>query len=407
MIDVITKVKSKDKEIVLFGKVCEENKSVQLNTLIDNLEVDEFCKGIIYQPPCDILVLDTTAQSYVLYNCKFFKNTLSISQAGVTSLFGKFDRLVKEIEINKQYDTALFTFEGIEKIFPLEKFETEFEGESGILKFIKEKSIKYGCELLESLSCEVVSDIKGAVKSIKLYEPQIKQKKVIKLTFKDKKSKDEIIEKILQVKKYFEFLVRQELKISDIVFKNENPLDHYNGYLLCDDILEPKTKIKPLIDNPYRDSFDNLFVGLKGWMNNFEFYSEVIKIWQKTIYNLNISNDDKFIWYCQAFELLCTLNTEIYEKAKTLKATNQEHPNVKNFLQATRDLFDICKGLDDKHFQNVKNVRDKITHNNPKKIITQTQRENALQLIEFAFFDTMEQIMNIKGIPLGFMLKGE
>lgn len=176
--------------------------------------------------------------------------------------------------------------------------------------------------------------------------------------------------------------------------------------LIFDTILQPKTFIKDIKNNPYPESTDALFSGLDGWLRNYDKYFDVIKIWQKSIYNINVAEEDLFIWRCQAFELLCTINTEIYDKAFSLKEEKQAYPNLKNFLMAVNDMYVILKDLDAKFFVDVKNVRDKLTHNNPKKTVSDLQKENSYRLINLFLIKTMGEVLNIKGVsPEGFFLR--
>lgn len=407
MIDVITNATYKEQNITLFGKINEDEQEIELNCLMQDIMVKDFCDSIIYSPPSNLALLDTKAHAYVIYGCKFTRSTLSISNAGVMTLKGYFLRLVKENEINKKYDTVIWSFNGLEQFFPLESFNTEFEKEGQNFKFIKPKTVKNEFELANGIIGEIISNYTGLLKSTKLYNLSVEQRKVIKLSFKDKINKEDIDKVILKVKKYFEFITKQELQISSIIYKNENPIDQFDGTLISDSMLQSQTIVKKIKEKPFRETNEILFSGMKVWTEQYDYYQEVIKIWQKTIYNSNVSKMDKFIWFCQAFELLCTLNCEIYEKSKQFKTTNQPYPNLKNFLSATNELYNIWNGISIEHFKVVKDVRDKLTHNNPNKTVTDNQKENAYQIIELFFIKTMETLLGINGIPLSAMLRAD
>ena len=73
---------------------------------------------------------------------------------------------------------------------------------------------------------------------------------------------------------------------------------------------------------------------------------------------------------------------------------------------AVNNMYVILKDLDVKFFADVKNVRDKLTHNNPKKTVSDLQKENSYRLINLFLIKTMGEVLNIKGVsPEGFFLR--
>lgn len=228
---------------------------------------------------------------------------------------------------------------------------------------------------------------------------------MIRLKCTTQKSIDELLELVDKTKKYFEFVLKQEILLTDIHFC-DCETRYRSSKLIYDPILRAKTFVEEIKDRPYPESIDVLVSGLDGWLNNYDKYYDVIKLWQKSIYNINVSHEDLFIWRCQAFELLCTINKEIYDSAYSLRNPKQPYPNLNNFLTATNNLYDFFKGLDVKYFVYVKDVRDKLTHNNPEKTITAAQKENSFSLIEFFLIKTLCKTMSINGVQSpGFFLK--
>ena len=150
---------------------------------------------------------------------------------------------------------------------------------------------------------------------------------------------------------------------------------------------------------------DVFFKGLNGWLREYEKCSEVINLWQKTIYNNNVLLEDLFLWKCQAFELLCSLYSGIYEKAKSFTGKNQANPNLKNYMSAVSSIYKLCETLDKKHYKDVKDVRDKLTHNNPMKTISEDQKKNAFSLIDYFLTKTIGVICEIDCISTNLMLK--
>lgn len=407
MIDIVTNLPYQNQTITLWGKISEIENSIELNCLLENTTIEKFCENIIYSQPSSFLVIDTKAKSYVVYDCKFNKSTISFSNSSIITLIGQFSRLTRENEINKKYNCAIWTFQYIEKFFPLESFNTKFKTNGNGFKFEMNQNIIHKFELIGGIKGEIRSDYSGIVQSTSLYNLSVVQQKVIQLSFPEKVSQARIDEVIIKIKKYFEFIAKQELQIKNIVYIDKNSQNVYSGYLISAPILKTKTMIQKIKDNPYRKDINSLFIGLKKWVELYDYYIPVIEIWQKTIYNLNVSQMDTCMWFCQAFELLCQLNDSIYKESMKLKAISQQFPNLKNYLDATNNLYHIWDGVSSKHFKDVKDVRDKITHNNPGKIVTETQKENARQLIELFFIKTVECILDINGIPLSAMLKPE
>ena len=403
MIDVLATINIGDALLTLFGKIDECKHRIELNYQIIS-EASMKLSEIIYSPKLDLTVIDTRANQYSVYGCKFTNAKTSFSNAGITLLQGVFDRLVKEETLGKQYISVQFRFKGIEKIFPLERFNTIFETSENQLCFIKESQQIYQYSMCNGMECLIKSNFSGVTQSDNLFDLEVKQYKIVSLTFKEKKCIDELIEIVRVVKRYFEFILKQEISLTNVEFTNEGMGDFRKGQLLFDPLLQPHTFIKELPNNPYRGSADDLLNGLNGWLNNVNQYSSVIDIWQKTVYNTNVSAEDLFIWQCQAFELLCTLNEEIFNKANSLKGKKQQNPNLRNFLNAVNTLYSISKTLDQQLFGDVKEVRDKLTHNNPTKQVTERQRKNSYIIIEYFLIKTVSKIMGIKGIPVTLFL---
>lgn len=120
-------------------------------------------------------------------------------------------------------------------------------------------------------------------------------------------------------------------------------------------------------------------------------------IWKKVIYNYSVSDEDVFLWRCQAFEMLCELNNDIYEEAIKIKDKRQQEPNLNNYLNALNQVhpFINCSNQD---FIDVKEVRNLYTHNNPKKRVTERQWYNSIHIIHLAL---------IEGIKFSFEMENK
>ncbi len=404
MLDVFTVITIEKEELNLFGKINEANGDIELHLPMTSTKAIEFGRDIIYQPKINFPVLDMTALQYSVYGCKFHRIQHSFNNAGINTIMGKFDRLVCEEELNKKYDIISFSFEGIEKLFPLESFDTEFGGTDKEIIFSKGKHEIISKNLIDNIACTIESSFTGVYKSKKLYNLDVKQTKVIRLEFESTKTIDELLEVLYKIKKYFEFILKQEIKLTNINISNGNST-HRQGELVYDTILIPQTFIKE-IDKSFKPvDADVFFKGLNGWLREYEKCSEVIRLWQKTIYNSNVSPEDLFLWKCQAFELLCSLYSNIHKKANLLKEKKQANPNLKNYMSAVSSIYKLCETLDKKYYKDVKDVRDKLTHNNPMKTISEDQKKNAFSLIDYFLTKTIGVICEIDCISTNLLLK--
>lgn len=404
MLDVFTVITIEKEEFNLFGKINEANGDIELHLPMTSTKAIEFARDIIYHPKINFSVLDMTALQYSVYGCKFYRTQLSYNNAGINTIIGKFDRLVCEEELDKKYDTISFSFEDIEKLFPLESFDTEFGGTDKEIIFSKRKHEIISKNLIDNIACTIESSFTGVHKSENLYNLDVKQTKVIRFEFVNQKTIDELLEVLYKFKKYLEFILRQEIKLINIAISNGNST-YIQGKLVYDTILKPQTFIKE-IDKSFRPVDTNkFFKGLNGWLREYEKCSEVIKLWQKTIYNNNVLDEDLFLWKCQAFELLCSLYSNIREKANLLKEKRQANPNLKNFMSAVSSLYKFCETLDKKYYKDVKDVRDKLTHNNPMKTISEDQKKNAFSLIDYFLTKTIAVICEIGCISTNLWLK--
>ncbi len=401
MLDVLTTITSQGEKITLFGKIDEATHTIELNFHMTS-KVADFGREIIYQPKMDFQVVDMGARSYSVYGCKFTKNQLSFSSTAVSVIKGTFERLIEESTLSKKYNTVWFSFDGIEKLFSLESFITQYE-ENGEITFTKGKKNISEYVLSQELVCTVESVFNGIYQSDKLYNLNITQDKAINLTFQNVLSAEALLQTVEKVKLYFEFILKQELQIRNIRFSNSTDVDRQSK-IIYDPILQPHTFIRSVKDDSFRDGEEKLFSGLKKWLELFDKYSEVIRIWQKTIYNTNVSGEDLFIWRCQAYELLCSITKPILDKAITLKERRQANPNLKNFLSATNSIYKFSANLDPQYYKDLKEVRDKLTHNNPLKVVTDLQKTNSFALIEYFLIKTIGKIMNIEGVPQSLYL---
>ncbi len=400
MIDVVAEIVIEDYVMVLYGKIDPNTYSMELNCLDRDLKTRQRCKALMSKK-FDMMVSDTGAKTFCVYGVDIKSIMTVLAGDSVFKMRAGFDRLVRQEEVNQLYDAVEFSFDGIHQFFPLERFYVSKDMRRYELSKNIEPDISFN--MLPNALVKVSSSFDGMIISNEIYDINIKQSKIIRIECKNALIMDNLIDLIKIIKYYFEFITKQELKIRDVCFSNKN-FSACGNALLCDEILRQKTIVKPVKENSYRADKVELVKGLVGFATKFAQIKEPFLIWQKTIYNLNASELDRCFWLCQATELLCATNEILYEKSNELKAANQAYPNITNCLNAINEVYQIWE-LDPKQLKSVKLVRDKITHNNPKKTITQIQINNALDILETFFCSTLEKMMGITGIPHCVLLR--
>lgn len=399
MINVLAKLTIDEQQVPMSGIIDESNRKLELHCQMSDLPTGLLTDNtFFYGRPFTASLVDTEANAYTLYNVWFTRTQMAITGSGVMTLYGSFSRLIREQHPNQEYQAVSFTFQGIEKLFPLEQFETHHtETELSFTKTIPE-AIEQVLE--DGLRCGIQPSINGTVEG-DLYDLKLIQVQRIWLKSEQSRSVDNWIEIIRQVKQYIEFVLVQEIGIQDAFFSQSEGGGYPNARMLADDILIPKSYLKEVKANVYRGTIEELLTGLSGWYSKYDEYQRVIEIWLKTIYNLNVSDEDLFIWRAQAFELLCALHHGIHDKAMALMADRQTFPNLKNNLMAAIDEL----GLHADHETyciDAKNVRDFLTHNNPDREVTERQKKNSFKLIDYYLRRAMVYVFGIEG--LGFFL---
>lgn len=401
MIEVLTTAKIKDEHITLFGSLNEQDFTISLKCHAVQAASD--IGEVIYQRPSDLQVIDMGGHPYSVYKCKFLDNRLSFGASAVSAISGTFSRVIKERKMSQKYNMVSFRFKGIEKFFPLISFVTTEETGDGDFSISKGENVPLSHTFSDGTVVTVESRYQGTYQSSELYNLDISQVKVITIQVPQKKTVDDLLVLVSQVKQYFEFISDQEILLEKVCFCNCEE-KHHHSELISDSILIPKTYIKPIKDNPYHGTQEELIKGLEGWLFSYGKYKEVFLIWEKTIYNVNVAPEDLFIWRCQAFELLCTLESTIYERAKKKTDKKQQEPNLKNFLSVSSNIYSILPNLHEQYYADVKLVRDKLTHHNPRKSITDDQKKNSYTLIKYFWISVLIQLLGITGISRSLCL---
>lgn len=402
MINVLAKLIINEHQVPMFGKIDDDNRRIELYCQMTDLPAGVLGQDqYFYGKSFTISLIDTEAKAYSLYGVWFSQMQMAITGPGVMTLRGTFNRLIREKQPNQEYQYASFTFHEIEKLFPIDQFETHHTEK----ELIFEKKIKDPVEqqLNDSLCCDVQSTLIGTVEG-DLFNLDLLQTQRIWLRSNVRRTVDEWTEIIDKVKAYLEFVLNQEIGVEDVILGQAERHSGSTARLIADPILIPKSYLKEVKDNPYRGTSEELLSGLAGWYQGFDEYQRAIEIWQKTIYNLNVSAEDLFLWRAQAFELLCTINQEIHNKAVSLRAEKQAFPNLKNNLIAAIDELGLGN-IDEAYYSDAKNVRDYFTHNNPDKEVDDRQKKNSYKLMDHYLRKSMAVIFGVKGLSYAFWLE--
>lgn len=402
MIDVFVKLSIRDNVVTMSGRIDPEKRKIKLNC-----ETRDFPQAItdsqllfhnIFETATFI---GTDSKPYSAYGMRFHNSQVSLMDNGIITLYGSFKRLVKEYNINQRFQVACFSYDGIERLFHYEKFETD-TSYNGI-DIHKKESSHIEQTLTDSLTCCVDSLFYGVVKSTDLYHLDLRQDKRISLFSNTALSIEDWIEIIRRAKLYFEFVINQEIQIRDVHMSSKKPRPHDAATLISDELLASKTFVREIEEKPYIGTEQELLEGLSGWLLHYEDFCRVIEIWQKTIYNVNVSDEDIFVWEAQAFEAFCETQANIYSKSESMKTTKHTFPNLRNYLLAAQEVFGFSS-LDESYYKDAKDVRNFFTHNNPNLEITERQKKNSYKLIHSFLRRCIAKEFGIKHLKSSYVL---
>lgn len=396
MIDVVTSISLKRDEqnykIDLFGSIDEVNRKIVLNYELNCVPNGKLEFADFMAPLRDFLVKSTDAKIYGVYGCYFDEHTVHFSSFGMGALKGEFSSLIRQFPQVQNYQSVSFSFDCISNVFRLNPINI-FDDENN-------HSVSYTISRGFEQEYSVNSDMKCSVQSVysnfpltSCNELHISQKKKIVLSFASDKTISELMTIMWKIKSYIEFLLSQEIQLSDISFSNNSAI--LSSDVISDPILLTNTSIKPIKKQLYSFSIEDFANGLKGWMEQYDRIRRVIQIWQKTIYNSKVSEEDIFLWRCQAFEHLCEIENTIKSDAFLQLAQDQNYPNLRNYLISVSNIYGIAVDSKD-YFMDVKKVRDSLTHNNPDKLVSEKQFRNSFVLMEYYLKATVSKIVGFK-----------
>lgn len=387
-----------NEKIELFGHIDIQCRKIifyyELNSILRlKLDISDFMTSL-----ATCMIKSTDSYTYMVFGCTIENHIRRGIRTGMGEIVCGFQSLIRMSSPNG-YDRILFGFEGIEKIFVPNDFRVEYS-EDNLISISQRNNISDSYCVYEGVECSLYSFYYGLPDS-DCVDINIIQKQFIQLSLREKSDLDTIMRLLRKLKQYIEFLFSQEIKVTSVKL--------YCSSRICED----EIIVDPLfISNTHIDSInlqrrcwsdEEFFQGYKSWLENYDEYEQVVSIWEKTIYNKQVSSEDLFIWRCQAFELLCQKNKEIWRIANAKRTAKQLYPNLKNCLVAVDEVFEN-KGFPKCHYSDVKNVRDVLTHNNPDKSVDDIQKKNSYALIECYLVDTISKVMGFRCYRPFFLL---
>lgn len=318
----------------------------------------------------------------------------------------KKDVIIDECDI---FNEVMFSFTNIDKVFSKEKFNITQETRDGKFTIEKEK-LKIHFKKLEDKVIFIDTNIPNLSGSP--YDISINQEKIFNIRYNESKSIEEIYKDLNKIKVFFEFLFQTEIELSNISFWNIriDDVDHLRyviGFakVIYSRTFTPYTKVSNRISSTlFNCDKVNVLDGLQNWLMKYELLNESISIWVKTIYNSNKNLSDEIIWYCQSLELLCNYIEEIYKKAELLRNPRQKFPNIRNYINAIQDIYDLFENYDELKLDNslttINDVRNKCIHNNPKLVISKEDMASAVKLLKFTYVSTIFKLIGIKNLDV-------
>ena len=346
-------------------------------------------------------------KQYAFYNLVWIETQSNYGQYNIVLRFTlTFEELIENPTPDKLYGGISFSFDNIESIFGRTSFDTQFplQENNNEIKLSLSVPDDLNVDLDNQTQIRIYSQFDGLVSSYSLYDLNIVQKKRIYVKFPNRISLDEISKTIIVLKLYFEFVYNYKMG-----FKEALLIDEQDNYKESKIKISKLYNIDPMPSTAFKSRFngnsEELTKGIKLWFELYDQYMDSILIWKKTIYNLNIDLNDKYIWICQAFESMCQNDKDIYSKAlenakeKSIKST---YPNLSDYLKTVEDIIDFKFTNRDKYYRNIVKVRDKLTHNNPKKNITEVEKDESFRLIEYFYLSIV--VSKLDGLKIARMI---
>lgn len=367
----------------------EKGNQLQLDRICSSLPKDE--QDAFQYSKLDYIVCHANnGKQYAFYNLVWTETQSNYGQDNIVLRFTlTFEELIENPTLDKLYNGISFSFDHIDSIFGRTSFDTQFplQENNNEIKLTLSVPNDLNVNLDNQTEIRIYSEFDGLVSSYSLYDLNIIQKKRIYVKFPNRISLDEICNTIIVIKLYFEFIYSYKMGFKEVLLVDDK-VNYKESKIKISKLYSLDPMPSTVFKNRYNGNSEELTKGIKLWFELYDKFIESILIWKKTIYNLNIDLNDKYLWICQAFESMCQNDKDIYSKAlenakeKNAKST---YPNLSDYLKTVEDIIDFKFTNRDKYYKNIVKVRDKLTHNNPKKSITEVEKDESYRLIEYFY----------------------
>ena len=245
-------------------------------------------------------------------------------------------------------------------------------------------------------------------KMLKRYSLSYQQQQFVEFQYDETKSLVHVIDDVVKIKKYFEFVLQKEIELEPTLLLCDSPYKSvrliYSRKLLYyhrenEHLSNIRSNFPPVI---------NILEGLKGWLTLDKSLEIGVSLWMKQIYNHAADQSDIILWDAQCIESLAQNQPIIYQSAKEYAAEKAEKngnknkaptPNLADYLVSLKNNYPQLCHLQEKYFAVAKSVRDKVTHYNPQKEVTANQRSNTEQLLSNASRKYICQIIGLEKMP--------
>jgi len=390
------------------GKIISDSNvnQLQLDRICSTFPQDEQ-EAFKYSKLDCITCHGNNGKKYSFYNLSWTGTQTSFGQTNSIVKFTlDFEELIENPTGDQLYNGISFSFDFIDKIFGQASFDTQFPSEDN------NNEIKLSLTVPEDLIVKLKDDtivkfyteFNGLVSSYYLFDLDIRQNKRVVISFPNRINVEEMYKRIEILKLYFEYVYNYRMNFSNVHLMDEQ--EKYNlSKVVVSELYTFQTNNNNQFKNRYSGKINELVERIKLWFELYDKFNESLLIWKKTIYNQNVDQNDKYLWICQAFESFCQhdydINLKVLKNAKK-KNNKASYPNLSDYLVIVEDIIEFKFSSRAKYYKNIVKVRDKLTHNNPNKVITDIEKDESSRLIEYFYLSLV--VSKLDGISIGRMI---
>lgn len=346
-------------------------------------------------------------KDYAFYNLTWLGTRTSFGQHNIVlSITLSFQDLIQSPTEDNSFNSIIFSFDHIDEIFGRTSYDTQFplEENKNEIKITLKVPDQLSVTLDDETKISFFSEFYGLVSSYTLYDLNVKQTKRVQVIFPNRINYERIYDFIVILKLYFEFVYNCTLGFKELVLIDDT--DNYRvSNIMVSKLINIGSFGSPVFKSRYKGTSEELTQKIKIWFELYNNFEESILIWKKSIYNTNVDRDDKFLWLCQSFESMCQHDHTVYLSAlKNAKVKNPKisYPNLSDYLLVVEDIIDFKFTNRSKYYKNVVKVRDKLTHNNPDKKVTEMEKDESYRLIDY--FHLSFLVSKLGGLKISKMI---